>query len=257
MHLNYETTGNENGPALILVHGFLSSRAQWLPNIETLGEIYHLVTDELWGHGDSPLPDEDAFTLARYNEELEKIRADLSIERWGVIGQSYAAGLALRYAINQPDRTAGVVVTNSRSAFGDIRTQRRPPPQNNDQGDADVDTSKNRHLPIHPVYARRLPGAIKQELVDAADNMSALAIERGGRLGLPLHSLEILDDVPVPVLLTNGVFEKSFQGDADNIRQNHPGIRIVDLDGGHAVNIEAADQFNQAVLDFFSEIGFS
>lgn len=252
MRLNYEITGNPDGPAILLIHGFLSSNAQWLTNTDALGRTYKLVLAELWGHGESPIPDESAFTLERYDEELERIRAELDLEDWDVIGQSYAAGLAIRYGINHPERTRSIVVTNSRSAFGDITTQQRPPPRAQDHQDREVDKSRNRHLPIHPVYARRLPEQVKEKLVEAADNMSEEAIEKGGRIGLKLNTMGILGDVPVAILLANGVYEKSFQPDAEIIRSRFPEVTVIDMPGGHAVNIEAADEFNVAVLEFLN-----
>ena len=251
MHLNYEEFGNPDGPALLLIHGFLSSNAQWIPNKKALGQRYRLVLAELWGHGNSPTPPRDAFTLQRYDAELEHIRGELGISSWGVIGQSYAAGLAIRYGINHPEETTGIVVTNSRSAFGDITQDQRDPPKPGGASTQKIDTSRNRHMPIHPAYAKRLPDDIKGKLVEAADNMTSEAIEKGGRIGFKLNAMDILDTVAVPILLANGIYEKSFQPDAQNIRDKFSSVRVVDMPGGHAVNIEAAEEFNQHVLDFF------
>ena len=48
------------GPHLLLVHGMLSSRAQWLPNLAALAAVCRPVTLELWGHGRSPAPADPA-----------------------------------------------------------------------------------------------------------------------------------------------------------------------------------------------------
>ena len=252
MRLNFEITGKEDGPSILLIHGFLSSNAQWLPNIEALGKDYKLIMVELWGHGESPTPGVAAFTLERYDHELERIRVDLDIDSWHLIGQSYAAGLVIRYGINHPGQTSRIVVTNSRSAFGDITKQQRPSPQTELDKSKAIDKSSNRHLPIHPIYAKRLPDDIKARLVDNADNISLEAIERGGLIGFKLNTLDILDTVSVPLLLTNGIYEKSFQSDAKAIKDNFKSVEVTDLPGGHAVNIEAATEFNAAVLNFFN-----
>lgn len=252
MRLNFEIVGKEDGPAILLIHGFLSSNAQWLPNIEALGKDYKLIMAELWGHGESPTPGTAAFTLERYDQELEQIRLDLDIDSWSVIGQSYAAGLAIRYGINHPGRTSRIVVTNSRSAFGNITMQQRPTLQAERDKSKAVGKSGNRHLPIHPIYAKRLPDHIKARLVENADNISQEAIDRGGLISFKLNALDILDTVPVPLLLTNGIYEKSFQSDAQVIKDNFKTVEVMDLPGGHAVNIEAATEFNTAVLNFFN-----
>ena len=46
-----------NGPHVLLVHGFLSSRAQWRLNIESMSRYCTPVVVELWGHGRSPEPE--------------------------------------------------------------------------------------------------------------------------------------------------------------------------------------------------------
>ena len=40
----------------------------------------------------------------------------------------------------------------------------------------------------------------------------------------------------------------------DEAARRLPGLEIVDLDGGHSVNMEAADGFNAAVRDFVANL---
>lgn len=250
VHLNYDLTGNTEGSTILLIHGFLSSNAQWMPNIEALGRDHKLVLVELWGHGESPTPEAADFTIERYDHELEQIRLELGINQWSVVGQSYAAGLVVRYSINHPERTHRIVVTNSRSAFSDLSTHQRHSPQ---EGSTQImKQTSNRHLPIHPIHAKRLPEGIKTRLVEMADNISSEAIDRGGLIARKLNVMDIIDNVTVPMMLTNGIYEKSFQPAAAKIKEEFPAIRVADLLAGHAVNIEAADEFNKAVLDFIN-----
>jgi len=248
--LNYTVTGNPDGPALLLVHGFLSSNAQWLPNIGPLGEHFRLVMAELWGHGDSPLPPDDHYDVDVYVSAFDRIREQEGIDAWGLVGQSYAAGLTLRYAVTHPAKTTGVVVTNSASAFGDVSAARRA---RSNYRERPVKQADNRHMPIHPVYARRLPEAVKAALVKAADNTPAEAIERGGTLAPALKAVDLVEQLTVPFLLVNGQFERGFQDARTELAARYPGLRIEDVEGGHAVNIEAADSFNAAVVRFFNE----
>jgi 2-succinyl-6-hydroxy-2,4-cyclohexadiene-1-carboxylate synthase len=54
------------GPYVLMVHGFLSSRAQWRPNLAALACVTRPVVLELWGHARSPAPEE----LALYRQSL-------------------------------------------------------------------------------------------------------------------------------------------------------------------------------------------
>ena len=58
----------------------------------------------------------------------------------------------------------------------------------------------------------------------------------------------------MPILLTNGIYEKSFQEDLGRLRSRYPGLPVVDLEGGHSVNIEAAEGFNEACESFLADI---
>src|SRR5689334_16889576 len=93
------------GEHLLLVHGFLSSRSHWLPNLEALSEVCRPVTVELWGHGRSPSPtDPAAYDPSAYPAAFGRVREEIGCERWFVCGQSLGAAFTLRYALDRPDR---------------------------------------------------------------------------------------------------------------------------------------------------------
>jgi hypothetical protein len=52
-------------------------------------------------------------------------------------------------------------------------------------------------------------------------------------------------------MIANGVYEKSFQVDLDRLKTGRPGLKVVNMQGGHAVNIEAADEFSATMIQFF------
>lgn len=244
--LSFDTHGEPTNPAIMLVHGFMSCNAQWMPNLAALGESYLLVMVELWGHGRSPTPnDPDAYSIAVYIREFERIRKSLGIGAWHLIGQSYGAGLALNYAHAHAHTCRRVVVTNSRSAFGAISDKRANRSTNVREQDFDP-----RRLPFHPVHARRIPSDVQQTMIESADAMSQPAIEFGGALGARLGATYLLEALGSRLLITNGIFEKAFQSDLETVRARLPNLNVADIDGGHSVNIDAAAEFNRAVLAF-------
>jgi pimeloyl-ACP methyl ester carboxylesterase len=250
LHLASEVSGRAGAPALALVHGILSSNLQWEPNRAALGERLRLVAVELWGHGASPAPHEPAaYCVARYLKELERIREQLGIARWFVCGQSFGAGIAIRYALAHAERTLGLVVTNSRSAFSDAAAEAR---------DVDLATWQaiDRHaLPFHPVHASRFPADLRARMVAAADAVPAPALWQAiATTARELSCRDVAGQIRVPTLLVNGRFEKRFQPDRDFAASAIPGVSIADLDGGHAVNVDAASAFDAAVLAFTQRV---
>ena len=79
MHLHWQTHGG-NGPYLLLVHGMLCSRAQWLWNLPALKRVCRPVTVELWGHGRSPSPETVGhYAPKHYITEFEAIGDDVAV----------------------------------------------------------------------------------------------------------------------------------------------------------------------------------
>ena len=206
---------------------------------------------ELWGHGDSPTPEDPArYSVDEYITQFEQIRHTHGIEQWGVIGQSYGAGLVINYAIEKPERVTHVVVTNSRSAFGNLAAQQAGPRDANAAKEHRQQGGDVRKLPYHPIHARRFPDHVKAALVEKADAITPEAIQLGGTLGAQLNCTKRLEELQMPLLLTNGVYEKSFQTDLAALRARYPSLNVANLDGGHSVNIEDPEGFNRAVMAF-------
>ena len=73
----------------------------------------------------------------------------------------------------------------------------------------------------------------------------------GGLIGRALNSESLIDSITPPFMIANGVYEKSFQVDLDRLKTGRPGLKVVNMQGGHAVNIEAADEFSATMIQFF------
>lgn len=245
--MHYEVRGNPAGPTLALVHGFLSSNVQWDLNIERLGAELRLVLIELMGHGDSPTPDDPApYRLDAVIASFEQIRAEVGVERWWVCGQSLGAAIALRYVLANQDRVEGVVVTNTRAAFGHTA---------NDPNLVDYSTVELRDLPVHPIHARRFPDDIKARMVERADRIPAHALTHTVINRPSWRSVDELGQLRMPVMLINGRYERKFQPFVDDARHHLPTIEVVHLPGGHSINVEQPEAFDAAVLDFIGRRG--
>ena len=71
----WEVHDKGRGPWILMVHGFLSSRAQWRANLDALTQFTRPVLVELLGHGRSPSPEaREAYEIASYMRAFEAIR---------------------------------------------------------------------------------------------------------------------------------------------------------------------------------------
>jgi pimeloyl-ACP methyl ester carboxylesterase len=240
----------------LLVHGILSGRAQWGPNLAALATVGRPVVVELWGHGRSPTPrDPDAYRPDAYVEAFDRIRAQLGVDRWLLCGQSLGGSLTLRYALTHPDRVIAQVFTNSVSALGDEewRSVRRK------TGDALAEAivaggrEAIERMPIHPLRATRIPEPAHRAVLDDAAMLDPEGVAMAFRHTATEASVrDRVSTNRVPTLLVCGEREKRFLPERDFATATMPHLEVVNIPGaGHAVNLEAAAEFNGAVTEFF------
>lgn len=252
--LYFEVHGQE-GPHLLLVHGFLSSRAHWLLNLETLSKSFRPVVIELLGHAHSPSPDEaDPYAPDSYVEEFESIRGKLGAERWLVCGQSLGAALTLRYSLHHADRVIAQVFTNSNSALagGDWAKGVMPIMEAQARELERAGRAALDNHPFRPTRSRRLPPRAKAALIADYALHNPLGIARTARHTIPYSSVrDRIADTKAPTLLVAGDREEGFRQQLRFAEQAIPGISVAHLNTGHAVNIEDAPGFNAALAEFF------
>jgi len=92
-----------DGPALLLLHGFFMSGAQWEPLIPELAEEFRLVIPDLRGHGRSTNPSYK-FTHRQAALDMYALLDKLGIGRFRAIGFSTGAMTLLHMATQQPGR---------------------------------------------------------------------------------------------------------------------------------------------------------
>lgn len=255
MKLHHDVHEEGNGPYCLLVHGFLSSRAQWRPNLEALEEVCKPVMVELWGHGRSPTPrDPASYRVEHYVAMFDGIRRALGAPRWFICGQSFGAGLTLRYSLLHPQAVIAQMFTNTTAALslpGELARAVRM--QTHAEQIESAGLEAVRRLPFHPRFAKRFPHEVHREMLADADRIDPVAVASALRLTSPFLSVAAsFGETRVPTLLVNGMRETRFQPMRGRAKNLLPALEIVDLEGGHSVNIEAAQEFNAAAAGFLS-----
>lgn len=111
LEMYYEIHGE--GEPLVLLHGaYMSIPSNWEALIPTLAETHKVIAVELQGHGrttdrDTPITYEGmAADVAALLDELE-------IEKAAVFGYSMGGGVALRLAIDYPEKVSRIVAASA------------------------------------------------------------------------------------------------------------------------------------------------
>jgi pimeloyl-ACP methyl ester carboxylesterase len=113
MHLHYASAGA--GPATIaLTHGLAADSGTWSGQIADLARIARVITWDLRGHGQSDAP-EGPYVLADLAADLRAVLDRAGVARAVVLGHSAGGVIALRFALDFPDRCAGLVLVGTAS----------------------------------------------------------------------------------------------------------------------------------------------
>jgi len=259
MILPYYEVHEGGGPPMLMVHGILSSRAQWQRNLEALRTVCSSVILELYGHGRSPAPpDPGPYHPAGYIEAFESIRRRLGVDRWFVCGYSLGAGLTIRYGMEHPEAVIAGIFTNSTSAFAD----RSQATRYRDEGEGVIKRFEEggraaiEAIPVHPRFAKRLPSDVKRALLEDCELLDPGGVGRTIVYTSGNSSVRgMLDQNTIPALLICGSKEKRFEPLRRYVEVHMPHLETAELAAGHAVNAEDPDGFNRAAVQFLTGAG--
>ncbi|MCZ2108424.1 MAG: alpha/beta fold hydrolase [Dehalococcoidia bacterium] len=251
------------GPPLVLVHGFTASSVAFDTNIEPLREHFTVITADLLGHGASDAPPEpDPYHAEAAVQRLVGLFDELGLERVLLAGHSLGGAVALRLALEHPERLAGVVVINSMSAAGDPAWRQTAAASMAELGRR-VRTEGTAFLKktrLYPAHSKRLDDRSRQLLVTAFDSIPPEGIAGTAEALIPsVNAWEHHAGLAVPLLVVVGDRDREFMEIAGAFVARFPAgmVRKVTLAGaGHAANIEQPRGFESAVTQFAEEIGF-
>ena len=103
-----------DGPAFVLLHGFPDNCHIYdpvIPHLVTAGR--RVVTLDFLGFGASDKPDGVLYSFAQQLADVEAVVAALKLERVVTVGHDAGGPAAVNFALNNPERTAAVVLLNA------------------------------------------------------------------------------------------------------------------------------------------------
>src|SRR5690349_18397922 len=108
-----EAGPHHEGPAVLLVHGWPTSSYLWRNVIPIVAGHRRVVALDLPGFGASDKPIDVRYTFDFFDEAIDGIADGLGLGRVIPVGHDLGGPIALRWALNHPGRTAGLVLLNT------------------------------------------------------------------------------------------------------------------------------------------------
>lgn len=107
--LHYQEAGS--GTALVFIHGFGLDLRMWDSQFFEFSKKYRAIRYDLRGFGKSDLPVEGE--PYRHHDDLKAMLDQLGIDKVVLVGLSLGGRIATAFAIDYPDRVAGLVLVDS------------------------------------------------------------------------------------------------------------------------------------------------
>ena len=111
-NISYQIVGS--GPALVLLHGFLESKAIWIDFAALLQKNFTVVSIDLPGHGESDLLAE-THSMQLMAEAVKQVLDAENILKAVVAGHSMGGYVALQFAVDYNEIVKGLVLFHSHS----------------------------------------------------------------------------------------------------------------------------------------------
>ena len=261
IRVHYQEAGDQNAPALLLIHGFASSTLVWSKVFLRLAEAgYRVIALDLLGYGYSAKPKNGEYTIGGQAKLLTRLLDALEIPRAIFVGSSYGGAVAATCALDYQDRVEKLVlvgtVNNNRPlafklmrvfgspVFGDVvsplligsrRLLRRRMKRVYDRHSWVMDERRveARHLPLRAAGTQRA-------IINTVRHWDAERISRDAHL------------ITQPTLLLWGENDREIPlSDGERLHAEIPGSRlIVFLKCGHLPHEEYPEAFTNVVIDF-------
>ena len=125
--LNFEVTGDSGSPAVLFLHGFMGSSADWRDVITALEARTYCIAVDLPGHGASLGLAPEAYTIDGTARAVICTLDEFGIERPVIAGYSMGGRLALYLALRYPERCSGLFLESTSPGLerAEERTARR------------------------------------------------------------------------------------------------------------------------------------
>jgi 2-succinyl-6-hydroxy-2,4-cyclohexadiene-1-carboxylate synthase len=111
--LSYEVSGDRLSPAILFLHGFMGSSADWREAMAALGDRTFRSAVDLPGHGASLGMPQETYTIEGATRAVIRTLDGLEVVRPVVAGYSMGGRLALYLALRYPERCAGLFLESA------------------------------------------------------------------------------------------------------------------------------------------------
>jgi len=258
LRLRYEISGDK-GPFVVLLNGIAMSIGHWKPLVEKLSGSYRVLRHDLRGQTLSEKPAGE-YSFEQHSQDLASLMEMLDIDKAHIVGTSYGSEVAMRFALDHPEKTRTLMIIDGVSEIDPLLRVTAE-----SWMAAALSDPRVFYKTLLPwTYSSDFIGANLQVLIAREEAVASLpkvwfeAFAGLCRAFLKLNITESLHRITCPSLVVVGELDiLKHRGFAKKIVENLGGpTKLVEIPkAGHAAVLEKPDETAAILLAFLKEHG--
>ena len=252
-NINYEVTGNANGPWLTMVNSLATDMRMWEPQVAAFSNDFHILRFDKRGHGKSDAP-AGAYSMEDLASDVVALWDHLGIAKSHYMGLSIGGMVGQGLLLKHADRLGPTVLTNTmavcRPEFQAAWDQRIALAEEKGMGGL-VEGTMERWFTEGYRKSEAPPLAMVRDMISTT---SVAGYSGCARAIQGLAYLDKLKTIDRPVLLMAGAHDGGTPESGMALMKNElKGAEYVILDAAHIANIEKSDEYTANVKAFFAK----
>jgi 3-oxoadipate enol-lactonase len=251
VQLHYELTGDASLPVLVLSNSLGVNLRMWQAQMDALAGRFRLLRYDTRGHGQSSVA-AGPYTIADLGMDVLGLLDALGLEQVCFCGLSMGGATGQWLGINAPDRLRKLVLANTAAKIGTAAGW-----------DARIATVLESGLgnvipgTLERWFTEEFRAAHSRVVAETGAMLQATSAEGYAACCAAIRDVDFrasLASIETSTLVISGAFDPvTSPADGQYLAAHIPGAKYVELPAAHLSNVEAADQFNGALLDFLGE----
>lgn len=246
----YRLDGNEDKPAVMLVHSLGCDHSLWDRQADDLLPHFRVLRYDVRGHGASEAPAGD-YSIAMLAGDALALAGKLGVERFAFCGLSLGGMIGQWLGANAPERLTSLVLANTSARFPapELMEARRQAALATGMKTF-ADAAMQRGFLAESLAASHHWVASMRSVLLATNPVGYAGCCAAIR---DLNQIDLLANIRVPTLVIGGERDIStpWAGNGDLLANTIPNAKAVVLPAAHLSNLECPQAFSAAVLAFF------
>jgi 3-oxoadipate enol-lactonase len=250
--LFYTLSGKADAPVLMMSNSLGTTLEMWQPQLAALESRFHLLRYDMRGHGKSDVR-EAACSIGTLGQDVLSLLDELQIGKVHFCGLSIGCVIGQWLGANAPERLKSLVLCNTAARIGTLESWNHRIAAVEQGGVASIAQAVIQRW-FTPAFRLASPGAVAplQAMLLATNPRGYVLLCAALR---DMDQRKLVESIRLPTYVIAGDHDPATTlEDAKFLQERIPGARLIALPVAHISNVEAADQFNAAVIEFLQGI---